>query len=409
LQLQRPELLIPAGNLEKLRTAVLYGADAVYVGAAGLSLRAVQAEFKLADLEIGVREAHQKSVKVYAAINIFAKNKDLALVEASAQSLVDIGIDGVILSDPGVLNIVQKIAPQLDIHLSTQANTTNIEAVRFWQQRAVKRIVLARELSLAEVAEIAAMAPEIELELFIHGAMCVAISGRCFLSALQTGRGANQGECTQPCRWEYLLQESTRPNQPLVLEEDQRYSYLLSSKDLCMIEYLPEILAAGVASLKIEGRMKSAYYVAVVTRTYRWALDELLKSPHTFHCRQEWLEELDRISNRGYTTGFYFAGDHRINETEPGVKYYQTYDLVGTVIAYDPLASRILVGVRNQLTSKDQIELLLPDATIRLDATQMKDSYGAVVREAHNGFQVYLPIREEAPTGAIIRRAMSGA
>jgi U32 family peptidase len=404
--LKRPELLIPAGNLEKLRTAVLYGADAVYVGAAGLSLRTGQAELTLVDLEIGVREAHQKNVKVYAAINVFAKNKDLVLVEQAIRAMVDIGIDGVILSDPGVLNLVKKFSPDLAIHLSTQANTTNIEAVKFWQAQGVKRIVLARELNLDEVSEIAAAVPGVELELFVHGAMCIAYSGRCFLSALLTGRSSNHGECTQPCRWEYLLVESSRPDQPLVLEEDQHYSYLLSSKDLCMIEYLAEILAAGISSLKIEGRMKSAYYVAVVTRTYRWAIDQLIQNPAAFHCRLEWLEELAKISNRGYTTGFYFAGANPITETEPNVKYHQTYDLVGTVMSYDPVQARILVGVRNQLTSLDQIELLLPDQAFRLDVTQMTDLSGVPVREAHNSYQVYLPVNQAVPPGAIIRKAI---
>ncbi|HBE76974.1 MAG TPA: peptidase U32, partial [Firmicutes bacterium] len=283
--MQRPELLIPAGNIEKLRTAILYGADAVYVGAEGLSLRSSQAEFGMADLEQGVREAHHKKVKVYAAINIFAKNKDLAVAQSVIGQLAEINIDGVILSDPGLLRLVKKLTPNLPIHLSTQANTTNLEALKFWRDQGVKRVVLARELSLAEIAEMAAIAPGVELELFIHGAMCIAYSGRCFLSAMHTGRSSNHGECTQPCRWEYLLYEATRPNEPLVLEEDQHYSYLLSSKDLCMIEHLPEILAAGISSLKVEGRMKYAYYIAVVTRTYRNALNALLEEQESYDCR----------------------------------------------------------------------------------------------------------------------------
>jgi putative protease len=409
LGLQRPELLIPAGNLEKLRTAVLYGADAVYVGAAGLSLRAGQAEFGVADLETGVREAHQKGVKVYAAVNVFARNKDLAVARRTIEQLGDIRIDGVILSDPGLLSIIRKMSPNLAIHLSTQANTTNIEAVRFWETQGIRRIVLARELTLAEIGEIAAEVSGVELELFIHGAMCIAYSGRCFLSALQTGRSSNHGECTQPCRWEYLLYESTRPAEPLVLEEDQRYSYLLSSKDLCMIEYLPEVMAAGITSLKVEGRMKSVYYVAVVTRTYRSALDAFIKNPAAYQCLPGWTAELAKISNRGYTTGFYFAGGNQIVETEPRVKYYQTHDLVGTVLQYQPETSRILVGVRNRLSSDDEIELLLPRDTIRLDAARMTDLSGLPLKQAHNGFQIYLPFDQEAPAGAIIRRAIHGS
>ncbi len=403
--MKRPELLIPAGNLEKLRTAVLYGADAVYVGAAGLSLRAKQAEFAPEELETGVKEAHHKGVKVYAAVNIFARNKDLAEVRKTAVFLSEIGIDGVIVSDPGVLQLIRQINPNLPIHLSTQANTTNSAAVRFWKEQGVGRIVLARELSLKEISEIAGEIPEMELELFIHGAMCMAYSGRCFLSAMRTGRSSNHGECTHPCRWEYLLVESTRPNQPLVLEEEQRYSYLFSSKDLCMIEYLPEISAAGISSLKVEGRMKSAYYVAVVTRTYRWAIEEMVRNPRGYHCRPEWLDELAKISNRGYTTGFYFTeSGEKITEVEPEVKYYQTYDMIGSVLDYEPKTQTILVGVRNRLTRDDSVELLLPDNTIPLNMTEMTDINDIPITKAHNGYQVKFPITGEVPVGAILRR-----
>jgi putative protease len=401
--MSRPELLIPAGNLEKLRTAVLYGADAVYVGVEGLSLRAQQAEFTLADLARGTEEAHGQGVKVYAALNIFARNRDLDKVPPIVNDLVELGIDGVIISDPGVLAIVRGIQPGLPVHLSTQANTTNGAAVRFWKDQGVARIVLARELTLAEIGEIAQDVPEIELELFIHGAMCMAYSGRCYLSAYRNRRSSNQGDCTQPCRWEYRLVESTRPGSPLIMEEDEHYSYLLSSKDLCMIEHLPEVLQAGVSSLKIEGRMKSAYYVAVVTRTYRWALDSYLKNPEKYRRHPEWLEELKKISYRGYTTGFYFKSE-KINEINPEVKYIQTHDLAGTVLDYDSVAKRILVGVRNRLAIDDRIELLLPNDTLTVDLKQMTDCNGFPIREAHNGYQVYLPWESEVPKGAVLRR-----
>lgn len=401
--MSRPELLIPAGNLEKLRTAVLYGADAVYVGVAGLSLRAKQAEFSMEDLELGIKEAHQKGVKVYGALNIFARNRDLDKVVKTVNNLADLKIDGLIISDPGVLETVKKIQPGIPIHLSTQANTTNAAAVRFWKAQGVERIVLARELTLAEVGEIGNEVPEMELELFIHGAMCMAYSGRCYLSAFSNRRSSNQGDCTQPCRWEYRLVESTRPNSPLIVEEDEEYSYFLSSKDLCMIEYLPEVLKSGITSLKVEGRMKSAYYVAVVTRAYRWALDSYLKDPERYQCLSEWVAELEKISYRGYTTGFYFQ-DQKINETNPGVKYIQTHDLAGTVLEYDPLEKRILLGVRNRLTSDDQAELLLPNDTVNVDLRRITDSQGLPIREAHNGYQVYLPYEAEVPKGTVLRR-----
>lgn len=404
--MERPELLVPAGNLEKLRTAILYGADAAYVGVEGLSLRAKQAEFSIADLEQGIREAHQQKVKVYAALNIFAQNQDLNLVKEKVGVLSEIGIDGVILSDPGILRIVRKTKPELPVHLSTQANTTNSEAVRFWYEQGVKRIVLARELNLEQISEIAAEVPQVELEAFIHGAMCMAYSGRCFLSAYLTNRSSNRGECVHPCRWEYKVVERSRPDEVLILEEDERYTYLFSSKDLRMIQYLPQVLAAGVSSLKIEGRMKSVYYVAVVTRTYRWALETALKNPEAYECMPEWLAELDKVSNRGYTTGFYL-GEQRINEVNLDWSYQQTYGLVGTVLQYLPQEHKILVGLRNQLIAGDEIELLLPDDTIALDSRQMTDEKGSPLAEGHNSYQVYFPVEREVPVGAVVRRRVS--
>ncbi len=401
--MHHPELLIPAGNLEKLRTALLYGADAVYVGVEGLSLRAESSEMSMADLTTGVKEAHDKQVKIYGAINTFARDADLNQSKKIIHELAATGVDAVIVSEPGMLKLAQKLAPQLPIHLSTQANTTNIEAVRFWQDQGVKRIVLARELNLKEVGEIAAAVPDMELEIFIHGAMCMSYSGRCYLSAFRNRRSANEGDCSQPCRWEYLLYESTRPDDPLILEEDERYSYLLSSKDLCLIEHLPEVFATGVASLKIEGRMKSSYYVAVVTRTYRQALDALAQEKNKYKFRPEWLDELNKVSNRGYTTGFIFAQE-KINETNPHIKYIQTHEPVGIVLQYDSGKKRMLITVRNHLTAGDDIELLLSDDTIKIDTRTMADAKGNTIAEANNDNQIYLPVEKEVPIGAILRQ-----
>lgn len=401
----RPELLIPAGNLEKLRTAVLYGADAVYVGVEGLSLRAAQAEFSLDDLEAGIREAHGAGVKVYGAINTFARNSDLPKIAKVVERLGTLGIDAIIVSDPGVVQLIRKINPQITLHLSTQANTTNQEAVRFWQAQGVSRVVLARELTLAEIAEIAAAVPEVEVELFIHGAMCIAYSGRCFLSAHRNRRSANRGDCTQPCRWEYAIHESTRPNDPIFVETDAHYTYLLNSKDLCMIAYLPEVIRAGVTSLKVEGRMKSVYYVALVTRTYRQAIDAYLRDPANYRCQPEWLAELEKTSHRGYTTGFYFSQE-MIRETTPERKYTKTHDLVGTVLEYQPTKGRMLVGVRNHLSLGDEVDLLLPNKTLPVDLTGMTDLNGAPVQIAHNSYQVYLPAPAPVPPGAVLRRKM---
>ena len=401
--MKKPELLIPAGNLEKMRTAILYGADAVYMGVTGLSLRAKSAEMSLADLTNGVLEAHACGVKVYAAVNTFARNADLQKARVIIPELAEIGVDALVVSDPGMIRLIRALEPHLPIHLSTQANTTNAEAVRFWRDQGVKRIVLSRELNLKEVGEIAAAIPEMELELFVHGAMCMAYSGRCYLSAYRNQRSANEGDCTQACRWEYLLHELTRPGDPLILEEDERYTYMLSSKDLCLIVYLPEVLSTGVVSLKIEGRMKSTHYVAVVARTYRWAIDYLMQHQNNYQCDQQWLAELNKISNRGYTTGFAFT-DEKINESSPEIKYIQTHELTGTVLQYDRVQKRILVGVRNHLAAGDEVELLLPDDTIRIGNSLMVDVSGKALKEANNDNQIYLPLEREAPIGAVLRQ-----
>jgi putative protease len=401
--MKKPELLIPAGNLEKLRTALLYGADAVYIGVQGLSLRAGSSEMSLSDLAIGINEAHAKNVKVYAAANTFTRDKDFEQAKQIIPVLSAAGIDALIVSEPGMLRLIHRLSPQLPVHLSTQANTTNSEAVRFWQDQGVRRIILARELNLKEVREIAAAVPEMELEIFIHGAMCMAYSGRCYLSSFRNRRSANEGDCSQPCRWEYLLQESTRPDDPLILQEDDRYSYLLSSKDLCLIEYLPEVLAAGVTGLKIEGRMKSAYYVAVVTRAYRHALDSLIRQKEKYKCIPEWINELNKVSNRGYTTGFAF-NEEKINETNPEIKYIQTHEPAGTVIQYDTARKMILLGVRNHLKIGNPLELLLPEDTVALKINDMTDQNGNKLSEAHSGYKIYMHFEREVPVGVLARQ-----
>jgi putative protease len=404
--MRRPELLLPAGNLEKLRTAMLYGADAVYVGVPGLSLRSTSAEISLDDLATGVSEAHSQSVKVYAALNTFARNTDLEQTRLLIPALIETGVDALILSDPGMIRLIRQIAPQLTLHLSTQANTMNTEAVRFWQDQGIRRIILARELTLREVGEISKAAPGMELEIFIHGAMCMSYSGRCYLSAWRNRKSANQGDCTQPCRWEYLLTEATRPHDPLILEEDERFSYLLSSKDLCLIEYLPEVLAAGITSVKIEGRMKSSYYVAVVTRTYRQALDELTSHKETYHCNPQWLDELKKISHRGYTTGFAFSKE-KITETSPEIKNIQTHEPAGIVMGYDAVHKRILVEIRNHLKAGDVVELLLPRDIVRVNTQRLFNNNGDVVLQAHAGNKIFLDLPCPAPQGALLRKAIT--
>jgi len=404
--MRRPELLLPAGNLEKLRTALLYGADAVYVGVPGLSLRSAAAELSLDDLAVGVCEAHAQNAKVYAALNTFARNVDLAEARRIIPGLIATGVDALIISDPGLIGLIRQNAPQMALHLSTQANTTNSEAVRFWQDQGIQRIILSRELNLREVGEIVAAVPGMELEIFIHGAMCMAYSGRCYLSALRNRRSANQGDCSQPCRWEYLLTETTRPSDPLILEEDKKFTYLLSSKDLCLLGYLPEVIASGVSSVKIEGRMKSSYYVAVVTRTYRQAIDALIQQKEKYRCNPQWMEELKKISHRGYTTGFAFA-EEKINETSPSIKNIQTHEPAGIILGYDEIQKHILIEIRNHLKTGESVELLLPDETVEIKTRIMLDDDGNRVDQAHAGHHIRIPFPFPVPKGALLRKAIS--
>lgn len=401
-----PELLIPAGNPEKMRAAILYGADAVYIGLAGLSLRSSAAEMSLGDIAASVAYAHAKGVKVYAAANTFARNSDIMPAKKLILDIAETGIDGLIVSDPGIIRLIRNLKPNLSLHLSTQANTMNMEAVRFWAEQGIKRIVLARELNLTEISKIAAAVPEIELEIFIHGAMCISYSGRCYLSAYFNQRSANQGACSQPCRWEYLLTEATRPHNPLILEKDEKFSYLLSSKDLCLIEHLPEVYACGVSSVKIEGRMKSSYYVAVVTRAYRQALDALDTQKDNYVFNPQWLEELKKISHRGYTTGFAFSNE-KINETSPERKIIQTHEPAGIVIDYNTSKRMMQVEARNHLRAGEILELMLPNETITIDTRLLVDFQGNEIKHASAGKHIYLPLPFQAPNGALLRRAIN--
>ncbi|MEE9934901.1 MAG: U32 family peptidase [Deltaproteobacteria bacterium] len=401
--MRRPELLLPAGNLEKLRTAVLYGADAVYAGVAGLSLRAASAEMSPDDLAAGIACAHTSGVRVYAALNTFARDRDLENARRVLPCVVAAGVDAFIVSDPGLIRLIRNLAPQILLHLSTQANTTNAEAVRFWRDQGVERIILARELNLAEVEAIARAVPDVELEIFIHGAMCMAYSGRCYLSAWRNGRSANAGDCTQPCRWEYILHELTRPDEPLLLTEDERYSYLLSSKDLCLLPHLPRVLETGVAAVKVEGRMKSSYYTAAVARVYRQALDALVAEGADYVCRPEWMEELQKVSHRGYTTGFAFAQE-KINETSPRIKSLQTHEPAGVVLEYHSDSRQLRIDVRNLLRAGDDVELLLPRDVVPVDTRPMTGEQGEVLERAHAGNRIFLAFDRPVPRGALLRK-----
>ncbi len=351
---KKVELLAPAGNLEKLKMAVIYGADAVYLAGQAFGLRAFADNFTGPELVKGVEFAQRRGVKVYITVNIFAHNQDLKELPNYLRELEALGVDGIIFSDPGVWQIAQEIGSTLNLHLSTQANTTNWASARFWESQDVKRIILARELSLEEIQEIRTKV-NLELEVFVHGAMCVSYSGRCLLSNYFTGRDANLGECTQPCRWRYALVEEKRPCEYYPLFEDQRGTYLLNSQDLCLIRYLPELIKAGVNSFKIEGRMKSIHYVATVVKVYREVLAVYYANPDQFIFQEKWLQELAKVSHRDYSTGFLLG---KPNQNYATSAYRRTHDFIGLVRDYDPLAKLAQVEQRNNFQVGEKVEIM---------------------------------------------------
>ena len=360
--MKKPELLIPASSLEVLKTAVIFGADAVYIGGEVFSLRAKSKNFSMDDMREGIAFAHAHGTKVYVTANILAHNGDLEGVEAYFHELKEIGPDALIISDPGVFHIAKEICPEIDVHISTQANNTNYRTYRFWHDLGATRVVSARELSIDELRELRANIPEeLEIETFIHGAMCISYSGRCLLSSYFTGRDANQGACTHPCRWKYAIMEETRPGEYLPVYENERGTYIFNSKDLCMIDHIPELVAAGIDSFKIEGRMKTALYVAVVTRTYRQAIDDYMRDPKLYESRMDYYkEEIAKCTYRQFTTGFFFGKpdhDTQIYDSNTYVKAYTYLGLIGESRG-DGYYS---LEQRNKFSVGDIIEVMKPD------------------------------------------------
>jgi putative protease len=408
-----PELLVPAGNLEKLSIAVHCGADAVYLSGKCYGLRSYAGNFTRAEMEQGVRLARASRVKVYVTVNTVARNSDLAGLPGYLESLGALGVDGLIVSDPGVIACARRHVPGLPLHLSTQLSTANWESARFWQEQGVIRINLARELSLREVAEIKARVT-CEIEIFVHGAICVAYSGRCLLSTYLAQRESNRGECAHPCRWKYALVEEKRPRDSFPIAEDERGSYIFNSKDLCLIEHLPAVMATGVDALKIEGRMKGINYVAGVTRVYRNALDCYRQDPDHFHVRSEWLAELRRLSHRDYTTGFALGMPSGKDYAYATADYVRTHELVAVVTdapphdaSGDPLSFGrwIKLEVRNRIARGELIEFVdrgLQCHTGRL--VEMTDEQGDALEHAHPGRHVL--VRTDLPVGTndLLRR-----
>ena len=362
--MKKPELLIPASSLEVLKTAVMFGADAVYIGGDAFGLRAKAKNFSPEEMKEGIEFAHAHGVKVHVTVNILAHNYDLDGVEKYLYELKDLKPDALIIADPGIFMKARRICPEIDIHVSTQANNTNYETYNFWHDLGAKRVVAARELSLNEIKEITSKIPDdLEMECFIHGAMCISYSGRCLLSNYFTGRDANKGACTHPCRWKYAVVEEKRPGEYLPVYENDRGTYIFNSKDLCMIEHIPELVDAGVDSCKIEGRMKTALYVATVARTYRKAIDDYFESEEKYRANMSWyLDQISRCTYRQFTTGFYFGKPSEEAQIYDNNTYVNEYIYLGIV---DELDSRGYAKFeqRNKFSVGDVIEIMKPDGT----------------------------------------------
>lgn len=382
--MRKRELLIPAGSLDVLKTAVIYGADAVYIGGEAFGLRAKAKNFTTEDMKEGIAFAHERGVKVYVTANILAHNDDLAGVEQYFEELREIRPDALIISEPGVFAIARRILPDMEIHISTQANNTNYETFLFWYGLGAKRVVTARELSLEEIRQIRDRIPEdMEIESFIHGAMCISYSGRCLLSNYFVGRDANQGACTHPCRWKYSVVEETRPGEYLPVYENERGTFIFNSKDLCMIEHIPEMIEAGIDSFKIEGRMKTALYVATVARTYRKAIDDYLESPEKYRENMEWYKaEIGKCTYREFTTGFYFHKPESDAQIYDSNTYVKNYTYIGTVEEVCGDGS-FLMEQKNKFSVGESIEIMKPDGrNIPVSVEEICDEEGVQMESA---------------------------
>ena len=405
--MKKPELLIPASSLEVLKTAVIFGADAVYIGGEAFGLRAKAKNFTMEEMKEGIEFAHARNVKVYVTANILAHNYDLEGVEEYFKELRDIHPDALIIADPGVFSIAKRVCPEIERHISTQANNTNYETYRFWYELGAKRVVSARELSLEEIRQIRNHIPDdLEIETFIHGAMCISYSGRCLLSNYFTGRDANRGACTHPCRWKYAVVEETRPGEYMPVYENERGTYIFNSKDLCMIDHIPEILESGIDSLKIEGRLKTALYVATVARTYRKAIDDCLKSRELYEKNLPWYrEQISNCTYRQFTTGFFYGKPDENTQIYDSNTYVKEYTYLGIVgeVTEDGLYR---IEQRNKFSVGEEIEIMKPDGeNIVTRVQQILNEDGEEQESAPHPKQVlYIRLDQKAEHYDILRR-----
>lgn len=408
--MRHPELLIPASSLEVLKTAVIFGADAVYIGGEAFGLRAKAKNFSMEEMAEGIAFAHEYGVKVYVTANILAHNYDLEGVEKYFHELnaMNPRPDALIIADPGIFEIAKRVCPEIERHISTQANNTNYATYRFWWELGAKRVVSARELSLKEIRQIRDNIPdEMEIESFIHGAMCISYSGRCLLSNYFTGRDANQGACTHPCRWKYAVMEETRPGEYFPVEENERGTYIFNSKDLCMIEHIPDIIEAGIDSLKIEGRMKTALYVATVARTYRKALDDYQKDPALYEANMDWYkEQISNCTYRQFTTGFFYGKPSEESQIYDSNTYVKEYTYLG-IIGEQREDGLYSIEQRNKFTVGEEIEIMKPDGrNITVPVTAIFDEEGNSMESApHPKQKLWVALDGLADKYDILRRA----
>ncbi len=408
---KRPELLAPAGNFEKLKAAVLYGADTVYLAGNAFGMRAAADNFTNEEIIEAAKYAHERGVKVYVTVNTMPRTEEYAALEEYLVFLALSGVDAIIVSDLGVLSLAKRVAPNLEIHISTQASSVSTYDVLAWRELGAKRVVLARELTMKEVARICSEKPEdTDIECFVHGAMCVSYSGRCLLSNFYTGRDSNRGACAQPCRWNYRtleIYEEKRPEQPLPLYEDKDGTFIMSSRDMCMIEHIPELIESGITSFKIEGRMKSAYYAAVVTNAYRMAIDAYLKDPENYAFKQEWLDELCSVSHRDYATGYWFDLPSENAQTCENMGYIREKAYIATAVAYDSESGLASFIQRNKVSRGEKVELISPGKVGRgFTADEIFDEAGEPIESAPHPamiFKVRVPF--EVKEGDILRGA----
>lgn len=402
------ELLAPAGSLETLKVAVLYGADAVYMGGGQYGLRAKAKNFTPEEMQEGIQFAHAHGVKVYVTANIFAHNEDFEGMKEYFLSLQKINVDALIVADLGVFSIAREVVPNMEIHISTQANNTNYHSARFLCAQGAKRIVVARELSFKEIKEMRDHLPaDVTLEAFVHGAMCMSYSGRCLLSNYLTHRDANRGECAQPCRWKYHVVEETRPGEYMPVEEDERGTYIYNSRDLCMIEYIPELIQAGVYSFKIEGRMKTPLYVATVVKAYREAIDTYLSDPLAFEAQKTYfLEEAGKASHREFTTGFYYHKPTSDDQTYSHNSYVRNYDFSGMVIDYDNETQMVTIEQRRKFSTGDTVEVLPPKGKpFSCVIETLWDAEGNVIESAPHPKQIVkFKVPNAVPVPSILRK-----